>query len=187
MNRNRYLDEPPRMGGAGRLWTPARAGRLLLATLAAALPLLAGSVIVAEPPAAPRFELRELRGRVVWLAEALARRHGIATVPEARQRVLALETAEGELFPLVEDVRGRAFRRDERLRKIEVELLVRQHTGSPMVQVIRVFEVRPDGQYELDYWCEICAIAMFELKVCDCCQGPIELRRRRKADTEPTP
>jgi hypothetical protein len=92
-----------------------------------------------------------------------------------------LQTKSGELIPLWEDVRGRAFRRDERLRKMEVELLVRRYQGSPVVQVIRVFEVAEGGLYEVDYWCEICAIAMYELKECECCQGPIELRKRKPA------
>ena len=48
-----------------------------------------------------------------------------------------------------------------------------------MIQVIRAYELAKGGKFELDYWCEICAIAMFELKECDCCQGPIELRRQR--------
>jgi hypothetical protein len=125
-----------------------------------------------------KFVLRSLRGRVVWLGEAMGRLHGVKTVPEAAERTLALETEDGSLHPLVEDVRGRAFRRDERLRKMHVELLVREYAGSPVVQVVRVFELARDGKLELDYWCEICSIAMYELKECDCCQGPIELRRR---------
>ena len=111
--------------------------------------------------------------------EALAKRHGVKSVPEAAQRVLALETADGQLIPIVEDTRGRSFRRDKRLRGIEVELLARQHSGSPFVQVIQIFAIKRDGKYELDYWCEICAIAMFELKACDCCQADIELRQRK--------
>jgi len=124
------------------------------------------------------FDVLTLRGRVVWLAEAMARRHGIKSVPEAAQRVLALETTEGKLYPLAEDIRGRGFRRDERLRNIDLELLVRRFHGAPVVQVIRVFELSGESKLELDYWCDICAIAMFELKPCDCCQGDIELRRR---------
>jgi hypothetical protein len=115
----------------------------------------------------------------VWLAEALQRRFGVKSVSEARQRILALETDRGDLYPLVEDVRGRAFRRDQRLRGIPVELLVRRYERSPSIQIIRVFQLRDDGRFELDYWCDICAIAMFELKACDCCQGPIELRARK--------
>jgi len=122
-------------------------------------------------------ETLSLRGRVVWMNDALARRHGVKTVPEAAQRLLALETADGELHPLVEDIRGRAFRRDQRLRGQDLQLLVRRHAGSPMIQIIRVFALQQDRKFELDYWCDICAIAMFELKACDCCQGPIELRR----------
>ncbi len=119
-----------------------------------------------------------LRGRVVWAAEALERLHGIRTVPESSEYQLALETDAGDLHPLVEDIRGRAFRRDARLRGMDAELLVRRHKGSPLVQVIQVFELTTNGRSELDYWCEVCAIAMFELKACDCCQGPIELRKR---------
>jgi hypothetical protein len=119
-----------------------------------------------------------LRGRVVFLAAALEKRYGIKSVPEARERVLALESASGEYTQLIEDVRGRAFRKDERLRGIDLELLARRYDGSPAVQVIQVFALENGRKYELDYWCEICAIAMFELKDCDCCQGPIELRRR---------
>lgn len=125
------------------------------------------------------YQTLSLRGRMVWMAEALERRYGIKSVPEAADRLLAIETRDGELYPLVEDLRGRAFRLDRRLRELpDCELLVRRYTGSPLVQVIRVYSHEEGRKYELDYWCEICAIAMFELKPCDCCQGDIELRKR---------
>ncbi len=130
----------------------------------------------------PAFEMKQFRGRVVWMAEALKRKFGVQQVPETAEQILAIETTSGELYPLVEDVRGRAFRRDERLRSMELEISARQYRGSPMIQVIQVFEIVGKQRHELDYWCEICAIAMFELKPCDCCQGPIELRRRKVDD-----
>ncbi len=141
--------------------------------------LSVSKIAAAEPPPAAKFELQTLRGRVVWVSAALAKRFQIKEVPEAAERVLALEETDGTLHPLVEDVRGRAFRRDVKLREMDVELLVRKYSASPFVQVIRVFERQRDGKYELDYWCDICSIAMFELKDCECCQGPIELRRRK--------
>ena len=131
-----------------------------------------------KPAAQAKYRTHAIRGRVVWLNEALKRRYGIGTVPEAAERVLALETAEGQLLPIVEDIRGRAFRKDPRLRKMDVELLIRQHTGSPLLQIIRVYAHEKGKKVQVDYWCEICAIAMYELKACDCCQGPIDLRRR---------
>jgi len=154
----------------------------VIALLFAAVPLLPMQLIADAPqtedtPQSP-YVTKTIRGRVVWLADAMTRLHGIKTVPEASDRILALETDDGQLHPIVEDIRGRAFRRDERLRKMKAELLVRQHQGSPMVQVVRVFELTEDGKFEIDYWCEICSIAMFELKDCECCQGPIELRRQ---------
>jgi hypothetical protein len=147
-----------------------------VAVCALALAALAGEAAAEESSA---FELQSIRGRVVYLADAMEARFGVAATAEAKERILALETKAGELVPLLEDVRGRAFRRDERLRKLDVELLVRRYRGSPVVQIIRVFEVAQDGKYELDYWCDICAIAMYELKDCECCQGPVELRRRK--------
>ena len=131
-------------------------------------------------PQAPAVKHRteSIRGRVVWLAEALERRFGIQTVPEARERVLALETEKGRLFPLVEDLRGRSFRTDKRLREIHVQLLVRRHAGSPTVQVIRVHEVRDGEIYIVDYWCDVCAIVMFEQGPCACCQDDNRLRKR---------
>lgn len=150
--------------------------------LAAAIALLATSAAaedqsdVAESP--DRYETVVLQGRVTWTAEALRRLHGVRTDPEVAEQSLVLETAAGELHPLAEDARGIAFRRDERLREIDVELLGRRHHGSPFIQVVEIRELRDGRRYELDYWCEICAIAMYELKACDCCQGPIELRRR---------
>jgi len=143
--------------------------------------LLVAAVVTARTDAAdsPPFKLQTYRGHVVFLNEALARKFGIATVPEAADRSIALETGDGTLVPIVEDVRGRAFRADERLRKPEVEILVRKYEGSPAVQVIRLFEVTKDGKLELDYWCDICAIPMVELKPCECCQGETILRRRK--------
>ena len=154
----------------------------LMVTIAAFSSLLPSSKALAgeaaTPSAAkkPNYSTLTIRGRVVWIGEALKRRFQIKSVPEAEQRVLVLESPQGEIFPLVEDIRGRSFRLDPRLRNIDVELLVRRYEGSPMVQVIRIYSLKNGHKHEMDYWCEICAIAMFELKECDCCQGPIQLR-----------
>jgi hypothetical protein len=129
------------------------------------------------------YETLVIRGRIVWMAEALQRRFGIHSAREARERLAAIETPDGQLHPIVEDTRGGSFRLDPRLR-VDGEFLVRRYLGSPMVQVIRIYEITDEGKFELDYWCEICAIAMFELRPCDCCQGPVELRRR-KAESKP--
>jgi len=134
----------------------------------------------ASKPASKKFRLERLRGKVVFLAEALKRKYGIRSVSEASKRVLALEAKDGKLHPLVEDFRGRAFRLDKRLRTMDAELLVRRYKGSPTLQVIGVYTLEKKGKFELDYWCDICAIALYELKPCDCCQGAIRLRKRKR-------
>ena len=135
--------------------------------------------VAEDKPASPKFTSETLRGRVVFLAEALEKKYGVKSVPEAKEAALALQDDAGKLYPLVEDIRGRAFRADKRLRDIKVELLVRRYQESPAVQIIGVYELAKDGRFEIDYWCSVCAIAMYELKQCECCQGPIELRKRK--------
>jgi hypothetical protein len=130
----------------------------------------------AEKSAAHKTE--SIRGKVVWLAEALKRRFGVRLDGDAAESQVALETADGELIPLMKEDRGRGFWKDARLRGIEMELLVRRYPGSPVVQVIRVHTLKGGKKYELDYWCDICAIPMYELKDCECCQGPIRIRER---------
>ncbi len=133
----------------------------------------------------PDYETVSLQGRVVWLAEALNRRFGIQTDDDATEAMVALETREGQLYPIVKDTRGRGFHKDERIRNRNVELLVRRFAGSPMIQVIRVYVLHDEKKYEFDYWCDICSIPMFELKECECCQGPIRMRER--LHESPTP
>lgn len=132
----------------------------------------------AKSAAAPEYTTETVRGKVVWLDEALKRRFGIATEPDAEHTAVVLKTGEGELLPLVPDTRGRSFVVDERLRDIEVELLVRRYAKAPLLQVIRVRRPTEQGLVEVDYWCDICAIPMYIQKPCECCQGTTRLRER---------
>lgn len=120
-----------------------------------------------------------LAGKVVWLADALERRFGVRTEPPAAESAVVLETAQGRLVPLVPDTRGWAFAVDEHLRDVDLQLLVRRYEGAPHVQVIRVLKPKDDGLYEVDYWCDICAIPMYILKPCECCQGQTRLREQK--------
>jgi hypothetical protein len=131
------------------------------------------------PQETPPFETLTLRGKVRYLGPALKERYDIESVPESAERQIVLDIPDGELVPLVEDIRGRAFRVDDRLRGMEVELLVRRYQHSPFAQVIQLSEVKKAGLFIVDYWCDVCAIAMYELKPCDCCQAPNRLRLRR--------
>lgn len=141
---------------------------------------------VAEASSGPTdYETITLRGQVEWLAKVLERRFGIQTDDDAREAVVALETQEGRVYPIVKDARGRGFHKDARIRNIDVALRVRKFKGSPVVQVIRVYTIRDGEIFEFDYWCDICSIPMFELKECECCQGPIRFRERPRESTDP--
>ena len=126
----------------------------------------------------PKYTTESIRGKVVWLAEALQRRYGVNVDRDSARTMVALETPRGQLIPIMKDARGRGFWIDPRLRGIEMELFVRRYRGIPLVQVIRVYTLKRGKKYEFDYWCDICAIPMFELKPCDCCQEAIRIRER---------
>ncbi|MCL6503637.1 MAG: hypothetical protein K6T86_13215 [Pirellulales bacterium] len=142
----------------------------------AATALAGGASAVWQGEEQPRYQVESLRGRVVWASEAMRRLHGVESDADAAEWLIVLETPSGELHPLVKDARGRAFYKDERLRQMDLELLVRRYPGTPLLKVIRVYRLRDGAKYELDYWCDVCAITMYELKECECCQGPIRLR-----------
>ena len=156
--------------------------------VASCLALAAACCVAAEKPgeapgkpdakAKPAYRTESLRGRVVWQADALKERFGVETDADARHAVAALATTDGQLLPIVKDFRGRGFYLDPRLHEFDLELLVRRFEGSPAVQVVRVYALHDDGKYELDYWCDVCSIPMYELKECECCQGPIRIRER---------
>lgn len=114
-------------------------------------------------------------GKVVFLHDALQRR-GVKAADEFKAQVV-LESDEGELIPIVPDWRGRAFYQDERLRDRRVDLVGSRQKAAPylQVQMVFVFDEKGTRQY-MDYWCDICSIAMYEIKPCDCCQEPIRLR-----------
>lgn len=123
---------------------------------------------------------RELfTGKVVLLKDALRRRR-ITAFDEIKDQVV-LETAKGELIPIVPDWRGRAFFQDKRLRDRKVQLVGYRRRGVPYLQVLMVFTFDKKGvrQYT-DYWCDICSIPMYEIKPCDCCQAEIRLRYQPK-------
>lgn len=126
----------------------------------------------------PKYTTASIRGKVVWLSEALRRRYGVKVDRDSARTMVALETPRGELIPIMKEARGRGFWIDPRLHGIEMELFVRRYRGIPLVQVIRVYTLKHGKKYAFDYWCDICAIPMFELKPCDCCQGAIRIRKR---------
>jgi len=113
----------------------------------------------------------------VLVREALERR-GLKVGNEMKGQVV-LETPDGTLIPIAADWRGRAFYRDARLRNRSVELVGFRRPGVPYLQILVVYTFDEKGtRLETDYWCETCAIPLYELKICECCQEPTRLRFR---------
>lgn len=145
--------------------------------LAGLICVAAAALVQAEEPKSTTSTVRYVyRGQVVRVAEALKRRE-VRTYTEELKDQVALETTDGELIPILPDWRGRAFYQDERLRNRKVELVGYRRPGLPYLVVLQVFTFDDKGQRQYtDYWCDICAIPMYEIKPCDCCQEDIRLR-----------
>lgn len=117
-------------------------------------------------------------GKVLPLGEALKQR-GIKSYEEEVKDQVVLVTRSGELVAIVPDWRGRAFYQDERLQNRPVDLVVNRRAGVPWVQVLSIYTFDEKSVRNItDYWCDICAIPMYEIKDCECCQGPTRLRFR---------
>ena len=136
----------------------------------------------AKPEPTPAKQL--FKGRVVKVVDALKRR-GVKAYADELKNQVALETAKGELIPILPDWRGRAFIQDERLRERDVELIGFRRSGLPYLHIMSVymFDEQRQRQYT-DYWCDVCSIPMYEIKPCDCCQQEIRLRFQRQEITE---
>lgn len=135
-----------------------------------------------KPPKKKEAKLPEpkrqvFHGTVVLVREALKKR-GIKVAEEMKDQAV-LETPDGELIPIAADWRGRAFFQDKRMRNRKAELVGYRRKGIPYLQVLVVFFINEKGQREeMDYWCDVCSIPMYEIKDCECCQGPIRFRLR---------
>ena len=130
-----------------------------------------------DPASASDFKKELFAGKVVFAQEALAKR-GIKVAAEMKSQAV-LETESGELLPIAADWRGRAFYQDKRLRNRKVELVGYRRPGLPYLQVLVIFVIDEKGRrQEMDYWCEICSIPMYEIKACECCQAEIDFRLR---------
>jgi hypothetical protein len=137
-----------------------------------------------EPPAggskgAPEPPKELFSGQVVYLEEALKKR-GVESYEETGKHVV-LETGTGELLPILADWRGRAFYQDERLRNRKVELVAFRRPGLPYLNVIGVYTFDEQGErMYTDYWCDVCAIPMYQIQPCECCQAEIRLRFQKQ-------
>ncbi len=138
----------------------------------AALGVPAAAFAVGTGP--PANEVKSFSGKVVRLAEAVARAGGRLDA-DAAPFWLALLAEDGKLYPLVKDGGSRLFFKDASLLDRPMRLQARFIPGSTLLRVSLVNSVRDGQLFELYYWCDICAIKRGEKMICECCGGPMQL------------
>lgn len=118
----------------------------------------------------------KLRGQVLPYREAVGRKTGQALVEEWGRDLLAFQTEEGRILPLLPTEAARFFYQDRRMWRRRMEVTSRVDPNVPAVSMLEVRAVKGDRLYEIFYWCDICSIKMYQLKQCECCQGPVQIR-----------
>jgi hypothetical protein len=116
-----------------------------------------------------------LDGVVDFWGDVIRDESKLELLDESLDRVLVLKGKDGRHWPILPTEAGLFFYKDERARKRPMRIRARVHGGSSL-EVIDRYPLADGKPLESYYWCEICAIRMYHLKDCDCCQGPIELR-----------
>ena len=141
---------------------------LLIAAAFALLPLLAATAQNAKD------KNLAFKGNVVPLDKLLAKQD-IKLDPDAAA-LLALQTEDGKVYPLVKDAGARMFFKDTRLLNRPMRITGRLVAGGAFLQVVGVQSYVKGKLCDVYYWCDICAIRTNEHGICDCCGGPTELR-----------
>ncbi|MCE9531667.1 MAG: hypothetical protein K8T89_11180 [Planctomycetes bacterium] len=137
-----------------------RAG-ILLALAVASTPLWFRPV-----QAAPEEKFTHFTGDVVAL-KAVFEKEGVKL-----DRALVVD---GKSYPIIKDVSGRRFSKDDRLLNKKYQITGRL-VGGTMLQVISVRSIKDGKLHDIYYWCDICAIRRSEMNDCECCGAPMELR-----------
>jgi hypothetical protein len=146
--------------------SPRRVG-LVLACLAAGVPLLAGAPRAAKP--------QVFTGKVVPLADLVARAGGKLDA-DASPTALVLVADGGKVYTLIKDEGSRLFFKDTRLLNRPMRLTGRVLPNSQVLRVSSSESLIKGERHEVYYWCDICSIRRPEKMMCECCGGPMELR-----------
>jgi len=149
---------------------PLRLG-LCVCLMVSFLPLLL-STLRAAPKAT---KTTHYDGKVVPLAKLLDK-IGSRLDGDASPFWLALVTQDEKIYPLIKDDGARMFFKDARLQNRSMRITGRLLEGTHLLQVLEVHSYVKGKLHEVYYWCDICAIKRHEKQICDCCNGPMELR-----------
>lgn len=114
-------------------------------------------------------------GKVVPVA-SLIEKMGSRLDADAAPHWLALVSNDGKVYLLIKDEGSRMFFKDASLLNRPMRLTGRLVPGSQLLQVVEVYSQRAGQLHEVYYWCDICSIKRYEKRICECCQGPMELR-----------
>jgi len=114
-----------------------------------------------------------LRGRIVCLAEEMQRLYK-SQLPMPHDHLYGFKTRDGKFYTLLRTRTSEAFFSDKRLHERELIVQGRVLPNTQILDAIPVGSVHNGKDYELYYWCTVCAIRTPIPGECMCCQQPVE-------------
>jgi hypothetical protein len=144
----------------------------LLITLA----LAAGPAVVgARGQDKGEFKTQSYSGKVQPLAPLLEKQ-GAKLDADVAEAWLALVAEDGKVYPLVKDDGSRMFFKDKSLLNRPMRLTARVVGDTPFLQVVTVQSVIKGKLHDVYYWCDVCAIRIYEPGSCPCCGDQVVLK-----------
>jgi hypothetical protein len=151
-----------------------------------------------KAPAASEPRTFRGRGRLVCLAEEMARLHKAAVQP-IHEHVLGFRFAQDGLAPdgavapalryytILHTPQSKALFADKRFGGRDLVLIGRTFPGTAILEVSGWRWEREGAWYDVYYWCDVCSIRTADPGPCACCQGDVELREERAPDAPAAP
>ncbi len=102
----------------------------------------------------------------------------VVEATDGEKKRLDLKTADGKIYPIIEDATSKMLFLENRLRDRPVQLTAILQPQTKGLRVVRVQTLKDGVLHDVDYWCEICQISLNYPGLCVCCNDETVFRER---------
>lgn len=139
--------------------------------------VLTSVVVLAAPQGEkPKPKTVTVEGKLVAVADVLAKRYGVRMDADAAATLHAIERKDGTLFPLLKNVGSNMLFNEKRLLGQVMRIEGRQYREVQMLDVISFHVVKAGKLFEVYYWCDTCVIKVYRSGRCPCCPTEVIYR-----------
>ncbi len=150
-----------------------RCGSIVVSSFA----VLTGVVVLAAPrDEGPKPKTVVVEGKLVAVADVLAKRYGVRMDADAAATLRAIERGAGTMLPLLQNVGSNMLFNEKRLVGQTLRIEGRQYPEVQLIDIISFHTVRAGKLFEAYYWCDTCVIKVYRSGRCPCCPTEVVYR-----------